>query len=487
MDNLKHKAATGIIWKFLDQGGTQLLQVISGIYIARILSPDDYGLIGMMAIFLGISYVFIDSGFRSTLLQRGNNVSLDDYNTVFYFNTVVSLFFYLLIYFTAPFISEFYQESRLLLVARVIGLNIVILALGSIPQLIFEKKINFKTISKINLTATILSVTSGIVLAVTGFGVWALVSMFLVESLVKTTLLWVLNKWRPRFSFSRDSFKSLFQSGSKLLLSSIVWQVGQNSFSMVIGKFFTITDVGFYDQARKFQQRTGEIITLSIQGVLFPVQSLIKDDLPRFKNAIRTNVKLTTFIALPAIFGFIAIAEPFVLIALGDKWGPSITYMQLLSIGGIFFVISYSINSMLLPLGKFNFILRLSIFTNLMLIVIIILTIVTKSSINILILGKIIHELLILIVSVIFAYKFIKYTTWEILKDVFPSIANSFLMGCFVVTLRLIFGINLPVILSQIVVGIISYWILSYFSNKKTYLEVRKFILNKIQKELLHY
>ncbi len=268
VENLKQKAAKGILWKFLDQGGTQLIQFISGIYIARILSPDDYGLVGMMAIFLGISQVFIDSGFKATLIQKGNDITNDDYNVVFYFNLTISIFFYSLIFMGAPKMADFFNEPRLTVVARVLGFNLVLISLGMIHQIIFEKKINFKTLTKINLISIFVSVCSGIGLALVGYGVWALVAMVLVENFVRSLLLWIINKWVPDLSFRLSVFKKLFATGSKLLFAGILQQISMNIFSLVIGRFFTTTDVGFYSQARKLQQRIGDFITYSIQGVL---------------------------------------------------------------------------------------------------------------------------------------------------------------------------------------------------------------------------
>jgi len=478
-DNLKQKAITGVIWKFLEQGGTQLIQFLAGIYIARILSPDDYGLIGMMAIFLGISIVFIDSGFRSTLIQKGNSVTQADYNTIFYFNLSVSVFFYILIYWGAPSIAQFYDEPRLTIVARIIGINLILMSLGMIHQIIFEKKINFKTISKINLIATFISACSGIILAVMGFGVWALVSMFLVESLIRSMLLWIINKWRPNLEFSLVSLKTLLPMGSKLLFAGILNQFSQNIFSLAIGKLFTTGDVGFYSQAKKLQQRIGDIITYSIQGVLLPVQSLLKEDIPRLKNAVQTNVKITSLIAFPAIFGLMAVARPFIILALTDKWLPSVYYVYILSISGFFFVLSSAIGSYLLPIGKVNFIVKIGIFSNILLLVLIALGVLMKVDLKLLILGKALQEFLVFIVTVYYANRFIKYRFIEVMKDIAPVTLLSLFMGAFVFYLGEIFGTSILVLGLQVFCGIGLYVIGNYIFNRKLFTEIFRYFVKQ--------
>ena len=249
--NLKEKAAKGLVWKFVEQGGTQLIQFVSGIYIARILSPEDYGLVGMMAIFLGISQFFIDSGFRSTLIQKGNDVTNDDYNVVFLFNLFVSIFFYLLIFFGAPLIADFYGEPRLLGVARILGLNLIFISLGIINQTILEKKLNFRTLTKVRLISILFSVVLGIVLAVKNYGVWSLVVMAVLENIVRTALVWIINRWIPNFTFNINTFKELYSNGIKIFIAGISNNISNNLYSLIIGKYFTVQDVGFFSQVPK--------------------------------------------------------------------------------------------------------------------------------------------------------------------------------------------------------------------------------------------
>lgn len=481
--NLKDQAARGILWKFLEQGGTQLIQFVSGIYIARILSPDDYGLIGMMAIFLAISRVFIDSGLKAILIQNGENTTQDEYTVVFYFNIFVSILFYLLIFFFAPNISSFYNEPRITIVARAIGLSLILEASSIVQQTLLEKKIKFNVIARLNLVSIILSSGIGIYLAEINGSYWALIAMVFTEKVFRLSLLIYTVRWKPSLSFNFEIFKSIFLKGSKLIISGSLNQASQNAFSLIVGRYFTTQDVGFFSQARKLQQRIGDFITLSIQGVMFPVQSLIIDDLPRLKNAIRANTKLTVLTAFPAIIGFMAIAKPFVLILLTSKWLPSVIYIHILSLAGIFFALRTAISSYLLPLGKLNLIVRLSIITNILLWIIIAAIVILKADLVYLIAGKALFEFILLILHVILAERIIKYRFLEFFKDSFPALVYSSATGILVYWIGIKLGTTFSVMIFQVITGILSYGLLIRIFDHTYFNELKFFIVKTYRKQ----
>ncbi len=481
-DNLKQKAATGIIWKFLDQGGKQLLQFISLIYIARILLPEDYGLIGLMTIFIGISMAFIDSGFRAALIQKGQNVTQDDYNTVFYFNIGVGMVFYLLIFWSAPYIAHFYDEPRLTLIARVLGLNLILSALGMIHLVIFEKRINFRTITKINFISILISIIIGIGMVEYNYGVWALVSLPLSENLIRTILLWIINKWRPNFRFSIKSFKDLYAVGSKLLFIGILTLVNQNFIPMVIGKIFTTADVGFFAQAQRFQGKITEFISTPIQGVTLSVQSIIKDDFTRLKNAVRTNVKITALFSFPAIIGFMVIGEPFIKIFLTDKWMPSLFYLQMISLAAIFLVLRTAATSYVFPIGKINFFVRMTVFSTFVFLAFLGAAVVFHLSLKLLVASTVIHEFIVLVVYFYYSRPLIGYKFREMFMDILPASAFSVIMGLIVYFLQFKFGISLIILVLQILTGASIYILLNYFFNRKMFNEILTFGMSLVRK-----
>ncbi len=478
-DNLKEKAAKGIIWRVIGNGGTQVIQFISGIYIARILSPDDYGLIGMMAVFIAISRVFIDSGFRATLIQRGENITYDHYNVVFIFNVLVSCLFYFIIFFGAYGIADFYNEPRLVLIARILSLNLIFISLGLIHQTILEKGLKFKTLTKIRLVSVVISVLGGIIMAIMGLRYWALIYMTLLESLLFTIIVWILNKWFPSFSFNKQVFKELFKDSIRVFSSGILASLSENIITAVIGKFFSTIDVGYYTQGKKLQKRIFDYLSTSFQSVLYPVQSLMKDDLPRLKNAVRRNVSFTTLISFPVLIGLFVVAEPFVLITLTDKWSSSIYYIQILSIAGVLGIIKRPINSYIMVLGKFNLALKFSVLRNLILMSLIFVGIIARLDLRILILSIVFTELIAFSWIFYFAKRIINYNVREISKDVFLPLLFSTLMGIFVYFIGKKLNLSILSLILQVVSGGILYFILNLFFNADIFIEVKSVLFKK--------
>jgi len=481
-ENLKQKAAKGLIWKFLEQGGTQFILFISGIYIARILSPEDYGLVGMMAIFLGVSQIFINSGFSTTLIQKGKEVTHDHYNVVFIFNITVSSFLYFLIFIGAPSISDFYNEPRLLWVARILGINLILSSFGLIHQTILQKRLNFKTLTKIKLVSVIVSVIVGIILAIEDYGVWALVMMTISENLVRVILISFINKWSPSFSFNTTIFKELFSKGIAIFLAGLSKQITVNIFSVVIGKYFTTIDVGFYSQGKKLQTRITDFLNNSIQGVMYPVQSLMKADILRLKNSVRKNVKITSLVIFPASLGIIVIANQFVEIFLTSKWLPSVYYLQILAIASMFYVLRSSVGSFLMPLGKFRLVLYLGVFNSIFLLILIVTGVLFDVRLELLILSKVIQEGFGLLAISYFAKQHVKYSLKEMLSDFLPSLLLSMMMAIVVYLIGIKLEIKLFVLSLQVLIGAGLFILLNYFFNKKLFLEVLEIIKSLIRK-----
>ncbi|MFB6343395.1 lipopolysaccharide biosynthesis protein [Saccharicrinis sp. FJH62] len=477
-ENLKQKAAKGMVWKLIGNGGTQAIQFFSGIYIARILSPNDYGLVGMMAIFLGISQVFIDSGFRATLIQKGNNITHDHYNVVFIFNLVVSIAFYLAIFFGAPFIADFYGEPQLLMIARILGLNLIFISLGLIHQTILEKSLKFRSLAKARLSAILVSTICGIVIAILGFGVWSLVIMNLLLNLVYTIIVWVINRWSPSISFDFKIFKELFKKSIQIFSSGILNAISNNIYSLVIGKLFSTADVGFFSQGEKLQKRISSFIGSTFQGVMYPVQSLMQDDIPRLKNAVRRNVSLTSLVSLPALVGLIAIARPFVLVTLTEKWAPSIYFLQLLSLAGIISTLKAPLNSYILALGKFDLALLFSVLRNSIFLALLFVGIFIKVDLKILVLGIIIAELLGFFWAFYYAKKIIGYTIKEFVNDIFLALIFAIFMGFGVYILGEAFKISILLLLVQVISGAVIYLFLNLIFNQKLYVEIKDMIIN---------
>lgn len=360
MSNLKVEASKGVFWSVIERFSVQGVQFIIGIVMARILSPSDYGLIGMLAIFMSLSQVFIDGGFSTALIQKQDRTSVD-YSTVFYINMGISIFFYLLLFIAAPFIAYFYEQPLLVAITRVYALNLIINSFAAVQKTILVINVDFKTQSKISLASAIISGLIGVYFAYNGLAVWALVVQSIVCAILNVLLCVVYVKWKPAFIFSIESFKSLFGFGSKVLIASIISNVYTNLYSLAIGKKFTAADLGYYTRANQFASLAGDNITSILARVSLPVLSKIQDDDIHLILAYRKYLKSAVFVVFPLIMVVCGLAKPIVLLLLTEKWHRSILLLQILSINYIFSPIT-SINLNLLYVkGRSDLILKLEI------------------------------------------------------------------------------------------------------------------------------
>ena len=273
--NLKGVAAKGLFWSAMERFGAQGIQFVFGIMITRILMPSDYGLLGMILIFMAVGQTLIDSGFGSALIWKKAPTE-NDYSTVFYFNISVSFVLYAIFFFLAPVISRFYNEPLLVDLIRVICINFIILSFSLIQQTILQKKVDFKLLAYVNIAGSLLAGVLALIMAYKGFGVWAIVFQILVKSFITSFLLWIYNKWRPVFAFSWISLRELFNYGSKLTGAGLIYTIFQYFYYNVIGKLFPVEALGFYTRAAQLQEFPVKTIASIFHRVAFPVFSAIQ-------------------------------------------------------------------------------------------------------------------------------------------------------------------------------------------------------------------
>lgn len=329
MEGVGGKTAKGVVWSVIDRFAGQGVQFIMGLIIARIVMPSDYGLIAMLTVFLAIAQTFVDSGFGSALVQKQDRNEVD-FSTVFFFNGAVALICYLTLYVTAPLIADFYDQPRLVMITRVAGLALVINALGAVQLARLTITLDFKKIAMVTLTAVLISGLFGIWLAYKGFGVWALVAQTLSNNLLYNCLLWVVSRWYPKWAFSMSSFKVLFSFGSKLLLSSLLHTVYVNLYSLLIGKFFSSRELGFYNRSSVLAMFPSSNLSTVIYRVVYPVQCQLQHDTDAMKQHFFQFLRLSCFVIFPIMVGLCVLAEPLVLVVLKAKWLPAVPYLQIL-------------------------------------------------------------------------------------------------------------------------------------------------------------
>ncbi len=334
--SLKQKTISGLTWSFLDTVTGQGISFIIGIIIARILSPREFGLIGMITVFIAISNSLVDSGFSQALIRK-QNCTQKDYSTVFIFNVSAGLIFYGLLFVCSEPISNFYKEPILSDLIKVLGLILIINSFAQIQSTIIQKRIDFKLQTKISVLASIISGTVGVFLALTGKGVWSLVIMALSRSAINSIFLWIWQDWKPNLFFSKDSFNELFSFGSKLLVSGLIDTIYRNVYYLIIGKQFTASELGFYTRAEQFKNLPSSNLQGIIGRVSYPVLSGIQDDLTQLKSAYRRLIKSTMLITFVLMLGMAAAAQPLILSVIGEKWKPSVIYLQLLCFVGVLY------------------------------------------------------------------------------------------------------------------------------------------------------
>lgn len=359
-DSLRHKTIHGVGWSFIDNISNSGITFLVGLVLARLLTPEEYGIMAMIAIFIAISNSIIDSGFSNALIRK-TRIERVDYSTVFYFNLTVSILIYALLYLAAPTISVFFKEPVLLAVIRIIGWVLIINALAIIPRTQFVRNVDFKTQTKVSLISSISSGVIGIGMALGGMGVWSLVGQQLFRQFLNTLFLWVYSKWHPVWEFSMKSFKELFGFGSKLLLSGLLDTIYKNIYYIVIGRFYTSAQLGQYTRAEQFNMIFSSNLTSVVQRVSYPVLSSIQEEPERLREAYRKVIKITMLITFACMLGLAAVAKPLILILIGEKWLPAVYFLQIICFSGILYPL-HAINLNILQVkGRSDLFLKLEI------------------------------------------------------------------------------------------------------------------------------
>jgi len=323
------KTFNSIIWSSIERFSVQGVQFILSFVIARKLLPSDYGLIAMLGIFMAVAQTFIDSGFSNALIQKQNR-SNKDYSTVFYFNIVIAVILYGVMVGCAPYIAAFYKEPLLRNIILWVGLNFVINSFTTVQRAKLTIELNFKIQAYISLSAVILSGSAAVYMAYNSFGVWTLVYQSLLNSLINMLLLWIFARWHPLFVFSKSSFKELFSFGSKLLGGAILHTLYTNLYTLIIGKVFSSTDLGFYNRAFTLTQYPSTNITGIMTRVTYPIECQIQHDDEKLQEKYFTFIRQTAFIVFPLMIGLAAISEPLIKIVLTEKWMGSVPYIQIM-------------------------------------------------------------------------------------------------------------------------------------------------------------
>lgn len=456
--NTKSKVLFSLFWKLMERGGTQGIQFIVQIVLARFLVPTDYGLIALIAIFITIANVFVQSGFNTALIQK-KDANEVDFSSVFYLSLFVASLLYVLLFFAAPLIAGFYGIAQLSLVLRVLSVTLFLGAFNSIQNAVVSRKMQFKKLFFSSLGAIVVSGTVGIAMAYSGFGVWALVAQQITNQLLITVILWFTVKWRPRLIFSFERIKGLFSYGWKLLVSSLIDALYTNLSSLIIGKIYKPAMLGFYNRGDQFPSIIVSNIDGSIQSVMLPALASHQDHKQRVKDMMRRSIVTSSFIVFPMMIGLAVIAEPLVKIVLTEKWLPCVPFLQIFCASYALYPIHTANLQAINALGRSDIFLKLEIIKKIVGLTILGITIfygVYAIAIGVLLVG--------IISTFINAYpnlNLLNYSYKEQCRDIMPSLLLSLVMGAVVYGFKWLYMTDWLILIVQVSVGGIVYLVLA--------------------------
>jgi teichuronic acid exporter len=420
--SLNEKARSGVAWSALERFGQQGCAFAVQIVLARLLAPEQFGLIAMVAVFIAISNVLIDAGFSRALIQRKELTDLD-VTSVFYFNLLIAILLAIFLYTVAPEIAQFYDSDELISIVRVLSIGLIFSGLGAVHKAKLSREMRFKRLFFVSFPATLVGGTVGIVLALNGYGVWALVAQSLLMKFITTVLLWMHTGWRPSLAFDYNCIREMFPYGSRLAVSGVLDTAFSNLYVLVIGKVFTPIEVGLFQRARAFQQLPVQNVQSIIGRVAFPLFSSIQDDPARMKRGLRKAILLVSLLILPGMALLSAIAEPMILLLIGEQWQAAVPLLKLLCVVGALYPLHAMNLNLLAAIGRSDLFLRLEIIKKVLIVLSIAIT--YRSGVQAMICGMIITSIIALVLNTYYTKKFVDYGVGEQLVDMSRLIVVS--------------------------------------------------------------
>ena len=475
---LKQKTVSGLLWSFVDTMAGQGITFVVGIILARLLTPREFGLIGMITVFIAVSESFINSGFSSALIRK-KNCTDTDFSTVFYFNLVVGILFFLLLFFTAPLIADFFDEIQLEPIVKVLGVVLIIDSITLIQRTILTKRINFKLQARISVIASLGSGIIAIVMAYNGFGVWSLVAQRIAKQGLNSIFLWLWNSWKPILVFSVQSFRELFGFGSKLLVSGLLDTLYRNIYYLIIGKYFSAQELGYFSRADSFKNLPSQNLNGIISRVSYPVLSSIQDDIPRLKNNYRKLIRSIMFITFVLMLGMAAAAEPIIITLIGEKWRPSIIYLQMLSFVGMMYPLHALNLNMLQVSGRSDLFLKLEVIKKLLAMPTILIGLIW--GIKVMIIGMMVNTLIAYYINSYWSGRFIGYTFKQQVLDILPSFGLALMIALNIYLLGFFLPFSyLRVLIIQIIAGALFILLFCEITRFRDYIFVKEIVFEKL-------
>ncbi|MCK9217041.1 MAG: lipopolysaccharide biosynthesis protein [Firmicutes bacterium] len=453
-NHTKTKVLSSFLWKFMERGGTQGIQFIVQIVLARLLLPEDYGIIALVVVFTSIAGVFVQSGLNTALIQKKDADEID-FSSVFYLSLFLACSLYIILFFTAPFIAAFYKMPQITSVFRVLSITLIFGAFNSIQNAIISRKLQFKRLFFSSTGAILISGMVGIFMAYSGFGVWALVAQQIANRFMVMMILWFTVKWRPHLVFSFNRVKSLFSFGWKLLMSGLLNTVYNDLYSLIIGRIYEPAMLGFYNRGQQFPKVIVSNFDGTIQSVMLPVLSSQQDNRIKVKNMMRRGIITSSFVIFPAMIGLIVTAEPVVKLLLTDKWLPSVPFLQIYCVIYMLMPIHTSNLQAINALGRSDIFLKLEIIKKVLGLIILIITV--QYGVYAIAFGGILSGILSSFINAYPNKQLLNYSYKEQWNDIMPSLVLSVIMGIVVYSIKLL---SMPItilLFVQMFTGVVTY------------------------------
>lgn len=476
--SLRKQASAGLVWTFAQQFGNQIVSFVISLVLARLLLPAEFGLIGMIAIFYTIGKSLMNSGLTQSLI-RSKELDQEDYSTVFYFNLIASFLIYVILFFAAPFIAAFYDQEILTDIVRVYCLTFIIDAFSSVQSTRLTKMMNFKTQTLITIPSILIGGIVGVSMAYVGYGVWSLVWSTVITSIASSIQLWIYAKWSPSWVFNMEKFKDHLNFGYKLTLSSLLDKIFANIYLIVIGRYFSVAQVGFYTRAETMKQLPVNNLANALNKVTFPLFANIQHDNIRLKRVYKQLMQMVVFIIAPILTILAVLAEPTFRFLFTEKWLPAVPYFQILCVTGILYPIHmYNLNILKIK-GRTDLVLKLQVIKKIMIIIVI--TITIQFGIYGLLFGQVVLSFSSFFVNAFYTGKFINYNTWQQTRDIIPILLLSSTMGVIVYFSDFYLHNQIDIIRMIIpgIIGVLSFLSLSYLFKFDSLNKIKELIWKK--------
>ncbi len=459
--------------------GQQLLYLLTGVVLARVLDVEAFALIGMLSIFVSLSTILIDSGFSSALI-REKEVPSNDYSSVLIFNVGAALALYLMLFFCAPFIAGFYNQPALIPVSRYLFISLIFNALGLVQIVLLIRKIDFKTQAKINVVALFISTSLSVVMALFGFGVWALASQPVLLSFFKTVFLWRNNKVKIPWHFQLSRLKKYLPFSINNFLTSSILAIFNNIYSIAIGRSFSSLTMGYYTQANKFAEMPNTLVNGPIQNIMYAASAAIQDDEERLKRATQKSFRTTCFVVLPIMLGLIVVAKPLLLILLGEKWANIVPYFQLICLANVIGAMATQNYTFLNTRGFSNIVLRLEIVKIILLSTT--LTFTIKHGVIAMLFGLIAVRVASLFINAFFAGKRVNYYWNEQFRDMFPYVLMAAVMFVAAYSWHFVIANNYVLLITQLFTGAVVYILANELLGSTVYKDAKEMIVSQLKR-----